>query len=347
MSVHLAAEFFRTIRRAEWSVLDAVFHLIDNALDAGARHVWVYVRPDAEPLEAVVEVIDDGSGMDAGGIRLALALGVGSADVSALGAFGLGLKAAAASLGTALTVVSSSGRSAPFARASVCIADVETSGRYTSSSEPLGVEDTVLLDGHLPNGRGTLVRTRGVALARPSIQAVLPLLQSAAAVTYGLLLGDGLSLQIGGVGVEAADPLRAAEADRAEEEGLDSAYRWMLRSRRLLLDSEAPVYGTYEVTKRTPLPDGSIRRLDRPEHDGLYVYRNRRLVASALRSSGFPTGADGGSLGFRGRLHVDGTADAALQLDLRKAVVELPDDAAASLYRVVVPKLRRVETPDA
>jgi hypothetical protein len=351
MSAHLATSFFETVRRAGWSFADAALHFVDNALDAGARHVWVYLRSEGATPNKCVEVLDDGAGLDERGIRLALALGASPTDAGAHGSFGLGMKAAAVALGERLEIVSSPGRGAPFLKRVVRFGEVATTGRYVATDDPLSLEDTVLLESHLPAGRGTLVRVGGVALRSPenaldALQAV----RGRAGLVYGLILRDGPVVQVGGATVYAADPIRVDEANADEFDepppvGWGSRYRWLVTSRRVLLAPEPRIYGTFEATQRLPRRASDLGRrvLDAPEHDGLYVYRNRRLVATALRPAGLPTDEEGGLFGFRGRLSVTGAADAALGPDLSKVSVALPDAVEEVLCRIATRALKRAE----
>src|SRR5687768_10417103 len=74
-------------------VTAAVAELIDNSLQANARHIWVFVRDEtsSEGRSISIGVLDDGHGMSAQTLQTALQFG-GShrfGDRSGLGRFGM------------------------------------------------------------------------------------------------------------------------------------------------------------------------------------------------------------------------------------------------------------------
>jgi hypothetical protein len=84
----------------------ALAELVDNSIDAGARHVLVrFVRDGPRLLRLLV--IDDGIGMDAASIDVAMTVGgTRGYNDDQIGRFGLGLKAASFSQARSVTVVS-------------------------------------------------------------------------------------------------------------------------------------------------------------------------------------------------------------------------------------------------
>ncbi|MCW3045758.1 MAG: hypothetical protein JWO74_42 [Solirubrobacterales bacterium] len=84
----------------------ALAELVDNSIDAGARHVLIRFVRDGGRLVRLL-VIDDGSGMGDNRIDIAMTVGGSrSYDDGEIGRFGLGLKAASFSQARSVTVVS-------------------------------------------------------------------------------------------------------------------------------------------------------------------------------------------------------------------------------------------------
>jgi histidine kinase/DNA gyrase B/HSP90-like ATPase len=84
----------------------ALAELVDNSIDAGARHVLIRFVRDGGRLDRLL-VIDDGSGMTDERIDVAMTVGgARSYDDGEIGRFGLGLKAASFSQARSVTVVS-------------------------------------------------------------------------------------------------------------------------------------------------------------------------------------------------------------------------------------------------
>src|SRR5580704_6913159 len=84
----------------------ALAELVDNSIDAGGRHVLIrFVRNDGRLTQVVI--VDDGAGMDAAAIDIAMTVG-GERRYrpSEIGRFGFGLKAASFSQAEAMTVLS-------------------------------------------------------------------------------------------------------------------------------------------------------------------------------------------------------------------------------------------------
>lgn len=94
----------------------ALAELVDNSIDAGAQHVLIRFVQAAGRLAQLV-VVDDGYGMDAPAIDIAMTVG-GDRDYTGgeIGRFGFGLKAASFSQANVMTVVSRTRRHAAVGR---------------------------------------------------------------------------------------------------------------------------------------------------------------------------------------------------------------------------------------
>jgi hypothetical protein len=101
-----AAGVFDAIARIGYEFEHAVADLVDNSIDAGASEVLIRFFHDQTSVYSV-GVIDNGRGMDAGRMDVAMAFGAqgGNGDVR-LGKYGMGLKSASFSQCEVLTVVS-------------------------------------------------------------------------------------------------------------------------------------------------------------------------------------------------------------------------------------------------
>lgn len=343
------------IRRlaAGWSTPEAVFAIVDNAVQAGARNVWVHLCKENDAYNdrrknniAAYEVVDDGCGMDEAGMAAALSLAAnGAPDDHSLSKFGLGLKAAAQSQGDELHLISSPGDGAPFRKLVVAF-DAVTPNRYFATAHPLTEADEALVAGHLPDGRGTIVRIARVRKGgHPSVKDTVQTLRERAGVIYFYFLRDSLTLTIRDEPVEPFDPLVTAEADAHgtldEHEWDGKSVRWIQKPITVTLDVEQNVTATVEATQ---LPYPPIFDLDEPGQRkatqdryrieagnyGYYVYRNGRLISWA-EQFGRMIPQHGDLYGFRGRLLIDESADEAFNIDLKKSHLMLSDEAWATL----------------
>jgi hypothetical protein len=99
--------FIRATREVGYrSLADAIAELIDNAIQARARHVRIFFSDDR--IEPMIAVLDDGRGMRADALRMALQFGGTDrfGDRSGLGRFGMGLPCSSISYARRLEVYS-------------------------------------------------------------------------------------------------------------------------------------------------------------------------------------------------------------------------------------------------
>ena len=94
-SIIVVEKFIQATRDSGYKGTEsAVSELVDNALQAGAKHVWIDISlSGAAPFPVRITVQDDGSGMDKRTLRQALRFGGSSRfnDRSGLGRYGMGL----------------------------------------------------------------------------------------------------------------------------------------------------------------------------------------------------------------------------------------------------------------
>lgn len=103
-----ANNLLASLRDIGYTLGTAVADLIDNSITAGAREIRINAIYGGQ--SSVLQVIDDGAGMDLDALKIAMKLGARNPNddrnLNDLGRFGLGLKTAAFSQGKKLTVIS-------------------------------------------------------------------------------------------------------------------------------------------------------------------------------------------------------------------------------------------------
>lgn len=103
-----ANNLLASLRDIGYTLGTAIADLIDNSITAGAKEIRIIATYAGE--SSVLQVVDDGVGMDIDALKIAMKLGARNPNddrnVNDLGRFGLGLKTAAFSQGKKLTVVS-------------------------------------------------------------------------------------------------------------------------------------------------------------------------------------------------------------------------------------------------
>lgn len=184
----------------------AVCELVDNAIQAGARRVWIQIDEEQAPLPLRVRVQDDGEGMDPGQLQEALRFGGSSrfGDRGGLGRYGMGLPNASLSQARRLEVLSWQGGAAR----RVCLdLDEVATGRQVAVASPL-VEPCPPLVAEPRGPTGTLViwrRCDRLDLKRPA--ALARRLTAHLARVFRFYLWDGLELQVNGAPAAPVDPL--------------------------------------------------------------------------------------------------------------------------------------------
>lgn len=325
----------------------AICDIVDNSVSHGrAKRVWIElvtqpgVGESRRNSAAQYIVADDGGGMDEEDLLNALALGSPpSADDGELGKFGLGLKAAGLSLGSRVTLLSKKAAN-DLTKMVLDVGHVELAGEYQTLKGPLSTAEKALWDRFLLGSQsGTMVIVEDVHRGnQPSVKATRRELQRKLGVIYFYFLRTAvMSMKLNGEAIDAFDPLFTDDADangdldEAEWDG--RSVRWLSRPSDLTIDAANEVRIRVEMTQLPhPRVHDDEQAAIRQRYNigagryGFYVYRNRRLISWAERF-GDIIPLDQDYYAFRGRIHVDDSADEVLNIDVKKSRVLLSEEA--------------------
>jgi len=335
-----ASSLMESHRAFGYSTSLAIADLIDNAIAARAKNVWIEFFWDGS--KSWVSLLDDGRGMTAEELVNAMRLGSKSPkehrEAEDLGRFGLGLKTASLSQCTLLSVVSKTREEGPAARRW----DLAYIGEHDEWRLLRGIERSAAdrLKKLESVASGTLVmwdrldRITGDARtedqgAHSRFLALIEEISSQLGMIFGRFLvkkRDSLKLWLNGDRVTAWDPFVESHASTQ------------------ILPTEHLTYEGFEVVIRPfVLPHES--KLSKEEHaksagprgwndhQGFYVYRNERLIVPG----------DWLSLGFKKEEHyklarisidVPSALDEEWQLDVRKSVARPPGPVRTDLRRI-------------
>ncbi|MBN1765048.1 MAG: ATP-binding protein [Sedimentisphaerales bacterium] len=110
-----AGKLIQSLRHLDYHSISAVCDIVDNSLDANASQIWVNIISNHDKGVGVIEIIDDGVGMDIDILDQALKLGseTNKNPMCDLGLYGMGLITASISMGRRLEVYTKSENS-PF-----------------------------------------------------------------------------------------------------------------------------------------------------------------------------------------------------------------------------------------
>ncbi|GAB2727408.1 ATP-binding protein [Nocardia thraciensis] len=334
-----AESLVESLRAFGYATETAVADLVDNSITAGATTVDVRLRWAGN--ESWIAIADDGRGMDGERLREAMRPGTTSPstmrDPGDLGRFGLGLKTASFSQGRRLVVMSATTTSSVEARTWDLDHVVRVGGWQLLTR--LTSEDRALWDELHGDQSGTVVLWRQLdrlivspdphnEQAEKHFYNVADRVATHLGMTFHrYVTGPGqITIRVNGRNVVPWDPFLESH-----------------ETTQVVTDESLTYRGQLIRVKSFVLPH--VSRLSAQEHitaggrrgwasqQGLYVYRNRRLIVSGSWLG----------LGFRReeltslariRLDLPNHMDSDWQIDVRKSVARAPG--------ALVPELRRI-----
>lgn len=334
------AALIESMRAFGYSLPTAVADLIDNSISAGAKEISIEFHW-AGP-QSTIAVIDDGSGMDADGLREAMRLGSRSPTEKRaphdLGRFGLGLKSAAWSQARSLSVLTRQAEGPIEARRwdldhvtetkrwslLSTVTDAGEDYRHRLSRQPQG---TIVLLEHADRLVGPEAPD-DVAAHDRFLRATRTTHEHLAMVFHRFLVGrNAIRLSVNGAGVDPWDPFLESHpaTQRLQAEIIPSA------SGRI----EVVPFVLPHVSKLTSADhSGAAGLAGWNGQQGFYVYRGKRLLVA------------GGWLGLKNmqqeehlklarvRIDLDNSQDELWQIDVRKATARIPGPLQEQLKRI-------------
>jgi len=326
-----------SMRAIGYSLPDAIADLIDNSITAGASVVEITLHWDGA--ESWIRVLDDGAGMDAATLTNAMRLGSRNPketrDPGDLGRFGLGLKTAAFSQASALTVASRAEGSALELRSW----DLGHIGRTGSWSLLLGETpgDGPALQALEGGAPGTAVllksldRLVGAAevedeRAKSHFLRLSEAVERHLAIVFHRFLEAGLTIEVNERPLQAWDPFLAS--DPATQ---------VLQTERLRFDGEHVEVAPYVLPHHSRLSTEAHRAAAGTrgwnQHQGFYVYRARRLLVAG-DWLGLPFQKEEHYKLARIRVDLSNAMDRQWQIDVRKATARIPRELRDELRRI-------------
>lgn len=340
------------LSRIGYTPASAICDIIDNSVMANAKNIHILIQRENNSYNdnkrgnvSDYYIVDDGSGMSENTLLKALELGSTEEGYATetLSKFGLGLKSASFSQGDLLEIIS--GQGGNFVKYSISLKEIQSS--YFAKNEQLTKADKKLISDHIKTGNGTIVH---IGLVRkeghPPIKNTISELKKKIGVIYYYFIKEGLSVFLDGQKLEGIDILFTDEANlngNLDENLWDGrTVCWIERPKQIILDSQSRVSARVEVTQLPHPPtfkdDGrgaqeAIREryFIEASNYGYYVYRNKRLISWA---ESFPDNAGSSIIpnnqdlySFRGRIHIDSSADDLFNIDVKKSTITLSDEA--------------------
>jgi hypothetical protein len=331
------AAMVESLRAFGYSLPDAIADLIDNSITAGSTRIEVTLH--WQGTDSWIRILDDGNGMD--GVVLTNAMRLGSMnpkevrDPGDLGRFGLGLKTAAFSQASALTVASRADGSGLELRSwdldHIAATDswsliVGQSPGDDPAVEPLadGAVGTAVLLKNLDRlvGEADLEDER----AKSHFLRLSEAVEEHLAAVFHRFLESGLTIRVNGRDLVGWDPFLAA--DPATQ---------LLPAERLPFAGEQVAVQAYVLPHHSRLSTAAHRAAAGTrgwnQHQGFYVYRARRLLVPG-DWLGLPVQKEEHYKLARIRIDLSNAMDREWQIDVRKATARIPRELRDELKRI-------------
>lgn len=298
-----AARTLAALRELGYDSLSAICDLVDNSIDAGARHIDITLRAIGK--SHMVEILDDGSGMSRDTLQEALRLGSEVDDRNAavdLGKYGMGLVTASLSIAKTIFVQTREKGKAGY-EATFDVATVERHNKWVLELKPASktIVDSI-------GDYGTMVRLTSVdRLDDTNVTRMGQRLAAYMGRIFRNFITDGVTIRINRKKVGAIDPL-------------------MRDHPQTVIQYDQPLdLGKGRMVRLTivELPDLEEGDTILPQDSGFYIVRNRREIAKA-QTFGFYKHHHSYSH-FRAELVFGGELDQDFHVDVKKTSI-LPND---------------------
>lgn len=328
------------LRGLGYSLASALADVIDNSIAASAKNVALtFVWAGGK---SYISVLDDGHGMNARELDLAMRLGEKSPkDTRAahdLGRFGLGLKTASFSQCRRLTVASAKDGKTECLRwdLDVLATSVDDGWHLLEGADPESISRIALLDGYK---QGTIVlwevldRVITPGFSEQDFLDVVDRVEKHLAMVFHRYL-DGprprLRILINGRQVEPWDPFLESHS-----------FTWSSPTERLRTNAGLVEVQSHVLPHRDKLKPAEYEEAAGPDgwtaQQGFYVYRNERLLVAGswlgIGSHRAWTKEEAHRLA-RIRIDIPNTADEEWKIDIRKATARPPVAIRSKLIKL-------------
>jgi hypothetical protein len=313
-----AAKTLTALREMGYDSQASIMDLVDNSIDAGATLVDITIKESGK--SCVIDILDDGKGMDEKTLAEALRLGSDTEHTAEdLGKFGMGLVTASLSMARNIWIVTRQEGKTGY-EATFDMGTIERENKFVISLTPARSDKVVgVLDQH-----GTLVRLSQIdRINDRNVARFAANLRTKLGQVYRHFLAKGVKLVVNRRQVVRYDPLMLEHP--ATEVILDSKFDLGDGTEAKLVVVELPELGQAGDAENNIFPDNS----------GFYVVRNGREIIAG-ETFGFYKKHHAYSH-FRAELSYTGKSTV-FHEDIKKASIH-PDDKLLERLRRLTEKL--------
>jgi hypothetical protein len=312
--------YLSTMRNSGYNNYTAIADIVDNSLetDVNSKNVWVNINfkladKELKP-ESNITIIDDGCGMDFNILHEALKLGsIGSKDSSIdLGCYGTGLKTAFLSIGRKL-VIKTKELNSPFL---IAVFDYDYMIDNNIWSATIGEgsdEEYEKFKTKTSSETGTIVEISNIDRASntTNVTNFKDTLIKKFGLNYKYIIEENkVNIFVNGCLVKPFDPMYRNENWSKLMSEFNETFEYKNKTYR---------FNAYYLESQSGKFSESIGR--NAANNGIYIYRNYRLVGEGLCLGTFTKG-DGYLNGFRFELFIDGNDDYIFGSSFLKVITE-------------------------
>jgi histidine kinase/DNA gyrase B/HSP90-like ATPase len=334
-----AGRLIESLRYLGYGNYEAVADIVDNAIDAEARHISLRVQQRNN--QPQISIADDGIGMTKEVLDQAMRLGsLTTRDLTSdLGKFGMGLVTASLSIAKKCHVVT---RSEEGCWSSAWDVDeVVAKNAFVKHLDQATSEEIELLDAEIgADSSGTVViLTKCDNLSNRNLSAFSSTLKHHVGRVHRYFIDAGREFRINAEIVVAVDPLQLN--DSATEIVVDETFPISI--------TEGDVERKESVRARIVLiPEIPANELDvarSMKAQGFYVMRNQREIMNAVTLNFFTKHNDFNRM--RGELFFPGSLDRLVGVEFTKRQVNLDQSLYDQLANTLVPTCRTIKRREA
>lgn len=316
-----AARTLQALRELGYDSYAAICDLVDNSIDAGAKSIAVDVRVLGRTF--VIEVRDDGYGMDRTTLAEAIRLGSDTeSGKSRLGKYGMGLTTASLSLAKTLVVFTRRNKEQAY-EATFDVSTVEAENRWWLDVGPIKSSEEVEQIGD----HGTIVRLSNIdRIDDTNHFRFCAGLRERLGEVFRNFIGHGTAFYLNRKLVTAVDPLMRDNPKTKQhvDQVLDLGHGKKAR----LVVVELPDLGEQEEAL------GIV-----PRRSGFFISRNKRQIMAA-QTLGLYQHHHSYSH-FRAELSFDSSADDVWHVDVKKTSVHPGDQIIDKIKKAVRPWIEK------
>lgn len=326
-----AGKLISALRDTGYDNLSSISDILDNAVDAEAKNVWIDIDPLGD--DFVVSISDDGYGMDYDTLDQAMKLGSLTERTidSDLGKYGMGLVTASLSIGKRLTVISSNGNGHLTSIQDVDdIVETNSFGKTIGESSDEEIEIFKKLTRNAESGTVVLV-SKCDRMQNPNINQFSKQITKDVAQTFRVFLASKLNVFVRGDKVRAYDPLWLDKgAELFSDETFDVASGD---------DTESIRVRIVALPKPSSSQEGELGGVNQA-NQGFYLLRNNREVAGGETLGVFTKHNRANR--FRAEIYFSGNIDNLMGINFTKKSIRPKQQVMDKLKEITLPQFRSI-----